>query len=188
MFFRNSKLVLLMIVISILLLVSCGNSIENTEDNVSNKNEEAIKTEIVNDEGNTERYSNINYINYQNTRFGFSVDYPDFLIEQETPVNNDGRRFESEDGKISLSASGIYNVLDYTAEGEYNKDVDELSNITYKNLGDNYYEIAWIEGDEAFYTYSVVGGLITDLNIKYPVSEEEKFAEIIKRCRDSFTR
>lgn len=55
---------------------------------------------------------------YHNDRFDFSVDVPSFLVRAEPPVNGDGQRFHTKDGKFSLSVSGILNVLDRSLEQE----------------------------------------------------------------------
>jgi hypothetical protein len=57
-------------------------------------------------------------VEYHNDRFDFSVSVPSFLVRAEPPVNGDGQRFHTKDGKFSISASGILNVLDRALEQE----------------------------------------------------------------------
>jgi len=48
---------------------------------------------------------------YENSRFGFSVDYPGGWSLAEAPTNNDGREFNSPDGDIACRGYGFNNSL-----------------------------------------------------------------------------
>ena len=130
----------------------------------------------------------INYKTYYNSRFGCSIDYPDFLIEQPAPANNDGRIFLSEDGTVSLTCSGSNNIMFTTAEKMYNDEIERNSNITYKNLSERSYVISWEENNEIYYKCSVVGeSSINTFYLRYPKEKEEMFVDIVNRCYESFT-
>ncbi len=149
-----------------------GNNVVSENTNTSNDNE----------------YFNINYKNYYNTRFGYSIDYPDFLIEQPAPTNNDGRNFKSEDGEVSLLLYGNYNPLFETAEDVFNRRVSEKINISYKNLLGRSYVISWSEGSYVYYTCGIVDeNLACEFTLKYPSKDEKAFDSIVQRCYDSFT-
>ena len=51
------------------------------------------------------------YLVYENTRYGFSVDYPIGWELGEPPANNDGREFISKDRQITCRAYGFANAL-----------------------------------------------------------------------------
>lgn len=167
------------------------NYIESKKESEVTKQPEDIKeNNIVNEESplNNSEYSNITYKNYKNTRYGFSIDYPEFLIEQEPPTNNDGRVFKNDKGTVSLVASGSNNILNYTAESEFNKKVSEFSNITYKNLSDRSYVISWNVDGKIYYNCSVFGeGSMNTFTIEYLESDSEIFNNITSRLYDSFT-
>ncbi|MEA3355517.1 MAG: hypothetical protein U9Q63_03480 [Patescibacteria group bacterium] len=48
---------------------------------------------------------------YENSRYGFAVDYPAEFNLGEAPTNNDGREFISPDKKIICRGYGFYNAL-----------------------------------------------------------------------------
>ena len=51
------------------------------------------------------------YLNYQNSRYGFSVDYPIGWKLADAPTNNDGREFIYAEKSIACHAYGFYNSL-----------------------------------------------------------------------------
>ena len=162
----------------------------NDEDLVDEKNEVESEDEKKEEENEKEEIIEdvINYKTYYNSRFGCFIDYPDFLIEQPAPDNNDGRIFLSEDGSISLTCSGINNAMFTTAERMYNDEVERNSNITYKNLSERSYVISWEENNEIYYSCRVVGEKsINSFYIRYPKEKEEMFVDIVNRCYESFT-
>lgn len=48
---------------------------------------------------------------YFNSRFGFYITYPDFMYARCESDNGDGCMFSSADGRITMSASAIFNLV-----------------------------------------------------------------------------
>lgn len=83
------------------------------------------------------------WLKYVNERFGYSIDYPQIFVKKRESNNGDGLWLESKDGKIKLTLSGGYNVLDWTGhdmlQWDTSKDIIEMdiNAVSYKNV---YYE------------------------------------------------
>lgn len=166
--------------------IELNNLIEEYKTAKNNSYNNTAINEASNSNYNTQ-YSNVNYNNYYNTRFGYSIDYPSFLIEQPAPTNNDGRVFKSEDGQVSLTVYGNYNPLFETAEKVFNDNISSLSNISYKNLSGKSYVISWTEGNSIYYKCGIIEESLTStFTLKYPSKDNEVFNGIVQRCYESF--
>ena len=132
----------------------------------------------------------ITYTTYTNKRYGLSIDHPTNLIAGTPPTNGDGLEFKSDDGTVSITASGINNTLNETAENLYNKKLSELkAKPGYTNLQKNSYVISWEENGVVYYEYRAVGGnngSIQGFIIKYPKSQEGTYSPLVERIYKSF--
>lgn len=141
------------------------------------KNQVTLKTKKVE--------NNIHYITYVNSRFGFSVDYPEGFKVEENSHNGDGA--EITDGIAIVKAFGSNKVLRYDVNEHFNisKDI-ERDIIIKEETKDNYYLIV-IEKDGVLrYTKTVVGeGSINSISIEYPKIYTEKYSEISERILES---
>ena len=165
-----------------------NNDEDEEKDENTDKNEVKDEENDNSEENNSTESEAINYLNYSNSRYGFKIQYPDFLIEQPAPENNDGRAFRSEDGEITLTASGGNNIFESTVESEYSASLTDLPNISYSNLGDRSYVVSWEEGDIVFYKCEIVGpGSINTFILEYPKARAEELSEVVGVCYDSFT-
>lgn len=167
---------------------SIDNYVEEFKNYCVNNKYNKNKENSVNYTGNTGiTDGTINYKNYYNTRFKFSIDYPDFLIMQQAPANNDGRIFKSADNLSSLTAYGGYNVLNDTAESLYNYRISNVENVTYTYLGEDFCVVSWTEGDYINYYYSTINdGVVSTFILNYHKSKADMFNDIVQRCYDSF--
>ncbi len=164
------------------------------EKEIENKKEQQLEEEKKQEESKQEEVKqeettqNLGYNNYYNTRYKFSIDYPDFLIEQPAPTNNDGRVFKNSSGTVSLVVSGYNNVLYETAESGYNEALSTLNGVEYKNLSERSYVISWQENNEIVYLCKVFGqGSINSFSIRYPKNEANAYSKIVERLYNSFT-
>ncbi|MGL5087456.1 MAG: hypothetical protein ACRC68_17345, partial [Clostridium sp.] len=141
-----------------------NNSANNIKDNV-------VKEEVIKETVDSEikiDFKNTKYIKYTNSRFGFSIEYPDFLEMQEAPTNDDGRIFISKDKNIKLVVSGYNNVLNDTVNSLYNDDINKLINIGYKSISERSYVVTWRDGDIMKYKSVVVGiDKINNFTVEY---------------------
>lgn len=129
----------------------------------------------------------ITYKEYQNGRFGFSIDYPSTFITKLVPTNNDGIILVSPDGSVELTVSGINNVFNKTVNSYYNEFLSEQKNISYKKLQGSWFIASWTEGEDILYTKEVVGtGSVNTFIIKYPILKKEYYDPVISRLLGSF--
>lgn len=131
------------------------------------------------------------YETYLNARFGYSVQYPDIFAVTQEPDNDDGIAFEAKDKKYSLSIWGAYNVLESNGESLL-KDSSERVEKVIPNSGKSgadFYSIEYTAANEKnyiFYEYGIVNEeMIAAFVLKYPKSEEKRFAEIKKVMTES---
>ncbi len=128
------------------------------------------------------------YKTYINARFGFSIEYPDIFTEQVLPTNNDGILLSNPDKQLSLVVSGCYNVLEETAVGNYQSDMNSLENINYHYQKDDWYVISWSEGDTMFYKKMIVGiDQISTFIINYPVDDASQYDQIVEHLFKTFS-
>lgn len=101
---------------------------------------------------------------YCNVRFGYCVDYPNFLSPQPESQNGDGRIFINEKGEEVLRVFGRFNL---DAEGEtislerqYNSDIKDILKkkniITYKKLGKTFFVISGYRNGKIFYQKTIL--------------------------------
>jgi hypothetical protein len=92
---------------------------------------------------------------YYNGRFCFSIKYPgDFRMVQPPPVNDDGRRFRSMDGKAEFTASGVYceGIDEYYQWTVNPEDSDEPKpEVTYKVRKSTWFVVSGYVGRKVFY-------------------------------------
>lgn len=130
----------------------------------------------------------IQYLYYNNERYGFSIEYPDIFSDYMLPENGDGIIFSNNEAGVQLTISGSNNVLDDTAEGLFSKEVNTLSNVNYQFQKDNFYVISWCEGETMYYKNVVVGpGSMNTFLISYPSSDEAYYDAIVTHLYETFT-
>ncbi|MEI3337903.1 MAG: YARHG domain-containing protein [Clostridium sp.] len=130
----------------------------------------------------------INYFKYGNARFGFSIDYPDFLTESTESMNGDGVTLTNLENTVCLKAYGLNNVLSQTTKDYFESNKESIGvDISYEALFDNSYILSWEENNLIYYQYTVVGtGCFNAFCISYPKEEKEKFDEIVTTIYNNF--
>ncbi len=130
----------------------------------------------------------INYLKYGNARFGFSIDYPDFLTESTESMNGDGVTLTNLENTVCLKAYGLNNVLSQTTKDYFESNKESIGvDISYEALFDNSYILSWEENNLIYYQYTVVGTeCFNAFCISYPKEEKEKFDEIVSTIYNSF--
>ncbi|MFH1597884.1 MAG: hypothetical protein ABIB97_02320 [Patescibacteria group bacterium] len=104
------------------------------ETNVTNTNTTAIKNTTVN-KGVEETQWSI----YENSRYGFSLNYPASWTLADPPTNNDGRTFISPEEDITCMAYGFNNALAQTLDEyvDFILESETLVERTTTTLADN---------------------------------------------------
>lgn len=175
------KIFLFTLILLSFAIVGCGNTDNKQTSTTGNTNAEVSQ--------NTNKASEqqVSYKQYDNNRFGFSIEYPiDFTVKVD-PANNDGCIFQSSDGKVELTVSGINNVLNDTAISEYNKLLSQHSDATYKKQENNWFEVSWVDGNNIIYEKNVIGtGSMNTFVIKYPSSQKDNYSAIVSHLISTF--
>lgn len=176
-------------------MVGCGMAVTK-EKKVEVSIEEASKEqeenkEKQNDESKEEKGTlnetakEINYKKYSNQRFGFSIEYPDYLKVIVDPENGDGIQVGNED--LKLTVSGGYNVLNETPDSMEKELINGKDNISYKEKGKDFFVASWIEGDTVIYQYKKIGkNMIQGFVLEYNKSKIKEFDPIVNRIYKSF--
>ncbi len=127
------------------------------------------------------------YASYCNNRFGFCVEYPDFLVNDRSSANNDGRQFR-DDQDFLMIASGINNILEDTVRSEMTSQSKRFDKITYQARGKNWFVLSGYKGSTILYLKTYVGrASINHLYLQYPLCNGSSYNDIVKVISRSFT-
>ena len=125
------------------------------------------------------------YVTYENARFAYEVEYPDYLTQDgDLPVNGDGIRLAGEGA--TLTFWGSYNVLSQTPEDYLSMTTEGMVDVSTKR-GDDYCQYSFTEGDEKTlqYVYFPSDSKILGFRITYPKSEKKAYKKILKQIKKS---
>lgn len=138
-------------------------------------------------------YSNIKYYTYTNSRFGYTLPYPDFFTVREEAGNGSGRVFEYLADGITLSCCGSHtpNVFEEasTLDGLYNYYLSNLDySPTYKTKGDNYFVFSGYKGNYIIYEKYFLKSDGTDnfFRISYPSDLKDELDRIVTYISNNF--
>lgn len=95
-----------------------------------------------------QRLQRFQYSTYQNQRFGYQLNVPDFMAPGPESQNGDGRTFYF-DG-ISLAVYASHNALEYDVAQQMDL-VDETRQATRRTIGDNAFLLSGQEDDGTIY-------------------------------------
>jgi tRNA A-37 threonylcarbamoyl transferase component Bud32 len=128
------------------------------------------------------------YSKYRNPRYGFTTLWPSAFRAQPPPANGDGQGWVSTDGRVSFSAYGTNNVLNYSPQ----QDAAAVSNglsVVYRNVSGNIVTISGYKnsGRTIVYQRDVVGsGSIDTLYWSYPAGEKTQWAAAVTLTVQAF--
>jgi eukaryotic-like serine/threonine-protein kinase len=134
----------------------------------------------------------VDYRRYYNTRFGFAVDVPIFLVPQPGPANGDGRRFEYNES-FGMVASGIRSWDNSrAAQALFDEEMDRIANdvevtLLEKVVEGNCFAIrARVRGVVSHGRRVLADGIIAGVELSYPAAQEAYFDSIARRVISSF--
>ena len=128
---------------------------------------------------------------YRTDRYRTAIDYPDRLIPQPPPDNNDGRAFKSADG-ADFTVCASYNALDFDLAKYRAFILENLAPgaaVTYQAHGDDWFVVSGMRGADIFYERHLLshGGEMTeDFVISYPAALKSTYDPIVARMAKSF--
>ena len=142
----------------------------------------------------TEKQNNVKYETYHNERYGYSLEYPDFLIPQGVADNGDGQKFFSEDQKIQLFVYYEYkiNIMEggelYSIGGAYKEDLNSKDGIFNTKLEGQHYIIEYKMDDLLHTDYAtLIGESYFNIRFQYPEKEKEIMKGVIEHVINSFS-
>lgn len=122
------------------------------------------------------------YDQYCNARFGYCVDYPDFLKAQKESPNGDGKIFINKRGEEVLRVFGRLNLDSegetISLERQYKMDVQnhlkKKNVITYKKLGKTFFVISGYRNGKVFYQKTILkSDAFAFAILQYPTNDKE---------------
>ena len=126
------------------------------------------------------------YTKYCNSRFGFCVSYPANFGMSSAPDNNDGREFYDREG-FSMTASGMYNVLENSLKDEMKSQKEDFDTVTYHKVKNNWYVLSGYKNNNILYIKTYMGKeTIYHLYIKYPAKLKKEYDQIVSKASRSF--
>jgi hypothetical protein len=134
---------------------------------------------------------NVDYDTYYNNRFEYVVKYPENLLDQlPPPQNNDGRSFVSPQGSINMAVSGSHNVPQRNLNEIYQNRLQayqEAGRVTYKTQQDNWFVISGYKDGNVFYTKTFLyNNDVLELRLNYDRSLQPEFDAIVAQISNSF--
>jgi len=127
---------------------------------------------------------------YKNPRFGFVLPVPAGMKALRPPDNGDGQRFESADGKVSLTGYGSHNVDNMgDLETSWKEELAMKGRtITYKKKADGWYVVSGVmEDGTGFYTrYAADKKHCAGWTITYPQTDEKRYAPWVERIAKGY--
>jgi hypothetical protein len=135
------------------------------------------------------------YKEYINSRFGYTVKYPDIYEKTTESDNGDGIIFSAKNDEYTLTVWGGYNISGDTGKSLLESSKERVSLIAPGSAksGRGWYRIAYSDdgaGEEGiehiFHEYGVVNAETrAGFILKYPLDEEKRFKPIIKELEKS---
>ncbi|MFC7062446.1 hypothetical protein [Halobacillus seohaensis] len=128
------------------------------------------------------------YTTYSNERFGFSFSYPTFLEMNPPPTNGDGITLTHEDFEM-VAYGGHTNVLsdNETIETYYQENLDNLGEVHYQKLTDQWYVLSYQEqGTVTYKKFFFNDSEFNTFTITYPASKQDKYGDITTKIANDF--
>jgi hypothetical protein len=128
---------------------------------------------------------------FDNARFGFSMEVPAGFIKSEPPANGDGATFNSPDGSAELRVWGAY-LTDITLKQDAAQrrqwEADDGWKISYAPVKNTWFIYSGTKGDRIVYTKAVSacgGDVALYFRIEYPKSEKVQYDALVTRMSHS---
>ena len=131
-----------------------------------------------------------NYKTYTNTRFKYSIDYPDdLLIPQGEAENGDGQIFKEKGGSsVEMRVYGGYNVLNETLRSRYADLVRRWKNgLTYKVLRRDWFVVSAMVNGKIHYQKTILrGDVFKTFEIEYDAVRGSTYNDVTDHISKSF--
>ncbi|PKM77825.1 MAG: hypothetical protein CVU90_05075 [Firmicutes bacterium HGW-Firmicutes-15] len=126
----------------------------------------------------------IEYETYTNTKYGYSLPYPNIYDATVESDNGDGVSMETAGGLYRLKMWGAYNINNSSGQDLLAEAKNRVSHISAQSANQNSYDIEYLgggDGQELVFSEHgfLAGDKIIGLIIMYPSQDKDKFAEVI---------
>jgi hypothetical protein len=131
----------------------------------------------------------------KNARHGFAIGYPTMLFDQKSPsrTTDEGRIFESKDGRAKLLVGAFANETGYSLEDYSRYLLSEqfaAADIDYVFRQQHWFVISGTWNGSIFYqrvSFTCGGKLINSWAMIYPVSERRFYDRLVEAIAQTFT-
>lgn len=192
---RKIKITVILIILSSFLLIGCDSSASSktTNTNISSNTSETTTgsnsdTTEINKTVAISEVTEVKYAYYENARYGFIVEYPDYFTNIVESTNSDGITCTDKDNNEFKVWSG-FNVLNYDVQQQVNisKKNNENLKLTSENILSNSYVLTWDQNDNIIYQYTIVGtNQISGFQLTYAKGDSKKYLDVIKHITETF--
>ena len=190
---KKFKFTVILMMLSSFLLIGCDSSdtskttntiiiSNNTSDTITSANSDT--TEI----NKTVSITEVKYTYYENARYGFTVEYPDYFTNIVESTNSDGITCTDKNNNEFKVWSGL-NVLNYDVQQQVNisKKTNENLKLTSENIISNSFVLTWEHNENIIYQYTIVGtNQISGFQITYAKIDSKKYQDVIKHITETF--
>lgn len=121
------------------------------------------------------------WVRYDNTRFGYSVEYPNIFSTRQQSENGDGIWLKSK--QYNLTLSGGFNVL--MQDGHAMLALRDVKNVLKKESGSSWFRLIHKESKYIIYEYGIMDD-DTWASFTFTYPETKDFKTTIKRIEQSF--
>ncbi|MGL4759842.1 MAG: hypothetical protein ACRCWG_00030 [Sarcina sp.] len=127
------------------------------------------------------------YQAYNNEKYGLKVEYPSIFTNVEENEEKSSLKISTSDGNASMLFEGWEKSKGENVDDMYENAINTISNMPYKEKGENTYVISWREGEFVYYKSVIVKETVVNSFImKYPVSEQSLYNPILDSTYTSF--
>ena len=154
---------------------------------VQKKNEEDTSIDNNTNESHSDEKNdiNLNYIVYNNVKYGFQIKYPKELSVLDEGIDDEGMAVTNEEGDFCMYAYGFNNEDGETidsmkdslmVDGAEAEDIDDGFVLTYEE-----------DGIQNKYVMKIGTGSINVMIITYPMDKEEEYKNMVNAIIGNFT-
>lgn len=189
----NNKFIIngvFVVIVGLIINISgCAKSSNKVQNNYENTNiKEIIEDEDSISEETIPTIDDFEYINYCNSEYGYSIEYPSFLINESESKSNDGIVLSNSDNSVRLNIWSSQNNGEVTVESKYNESLSYLENVVFTALDEKFYIITGEGEEKVYYKYEVVGSETSNaFMITYNKVDERILGKVINHLKNSFS-
>ena len=129
-----------------------------------------------------------NYISYFNSRYDYSIKYPDNITNKRESSNGDGCTFKIyNEFEMKVWGSYVFSEYEKGISQYYEEELNGTSSVIYNTLKNNWFVISGYRNNKVYYTKQILeNGILKVLYITYDKSFKDKYDQYIETISKSF--